>query len=290
MENDQYFCHKDLLDPPVRRAAYSDRTAWLMAEMSRLAYSKFEEDKTELEVALSEAGFEQVQTFNREGTQAFLAKRESDKMAILAFRGTEKEDPRDIIADLYATFYKDANGVKTHKGFLNAFNVVKENISQELEKVKDYSLYVTGHSLGGAVALIATRAFNSDNLAACYTFGSPKVGNEEFDDEIKPPIYRVVHAYDLVPTVPPTYLIDLLWLIPNEKFRSLLQKFRGYDHHGDMRYLTPCEKIQEVKMISNYNDIIRLIGLCCNRKESVKHHAIKIYCGKLANWAYKRKT
>ena len=137
VEDEQYFRHKDLLETPVRRAAYSDRTAWLMAEMSRLAYSKFEEDKTELETALAEADFLLVQLFNREGTQAFLAKRESDKMAILAFRGTEKEDPRDIIADLYATFYEDAYGVKTHKGFLNAFNAVKEDISKELEKVKD---------------------------------------------------------------------------------------------------------------------------------------------------------
>ena len=137
VEDEQYFRHKDLLETPVRRAAYSDRTAWLMAEMSRLAYSKFEEDKTELETALAEADFLLVQPFNREGTQAFLAKRESDKMAILAFRGTEKEDPRDIIADLYATFYEDAYGVKTHKGFLNAFNAVKEDISKELEKVKD---------------------------------------------------------------------------------------------------------------------------------------------------------
>ena len=33
---------KELLKPPVGRAAYSDRIAWLMAEMSRLAYLKFE--------------------------------------------------------------------------------------------------------------------------------------------------------------------------------------------------------------------------------------------------------
>ena len=36
------FDQKELLQPPVGRAAYSDRTAWLMAEMSRLAYLKFE--------------------------------------------------------------------------------------------------------------------------------------------------------------------------------------------------------------------------------------------------------
>jgi len=39
-----YFVPKDLLNIPTRRAAYSDRTAWLMAEMARLAYLKFEGD------------------------------------------------------------------------------------------------------------------------------------------------------------------------------------------------------------------------------------------------------
>lgn len=37
-----YFDNEKLMRPPTSRAAYSDRTAWLMAEMSRLAYYKFE--------------------------------------------------------------------------------------------------------------------------------------------------------------------------------------------------------------------------------------------------------
>ena len=37
-----YFASTALLKTPGKRAAYSDRTAYLMAEMSRLAYFKFE--------------------------------------------------------------------------------------------------------------------------------------------------------------------------------------------------------------------------------------------------------
>lgn len=289
MGNDQYFRHKKLLEPPVRRAAYSDRTAWLMAEMSRLAYEKYEKDKTKLETALSQADFDLIQIFNSEGTQAFLAKRGTDKMAVLAFRGTEKEAPEDIVADLNAKFYKDDNGVKIHSGFLKAFEYIEEAVSQELGKIREYSLYITGHSLGGALALLATRTFNSDNLAACYTFGSPKVGNEEFDDDIKAPIYRIVHAYDMVPFFPPAHFLDLLWLIPCKKLRSIVEKFRGYAHHGDMRYLTFCgDDIEKVKVIANHNDFLRLAGLWMHKKESIKHHAIKVYCEKLGYWALRR--
>lgn len=286
--NVQYFQYKELLLPPVRRAAYSDRTAWLMAEMSRLAYLVFEKDDAELKNTLSRADFALVRFFNCDGTQAFLAKRDFDNMVVLAFRGTEKEDPRDIITDLDARFYKDEKGVKMHDGFYRAFKCVEQNIYSEVEKIKECSLYVTGHSLGGALALIATRALNSDNLAACYTFGSPKVGNEEFGDDIKPPIYRIVNAFDIVPFSPPTFIFEILNLFPWKWSKSLVKTFHGYTHHGDVRFLSYCDKPEEVEVIANYNEFLRLAGLWTHRKESVKHHAIDAYCEKLAQWALRR--
>ena len=287
--NNQYFKHKELLSPPIKRAAYSDRTAWLMAVMSQLAYLLFEDDPDTLNKVLSEADFELVKPFNCNGTQAFLAKRECDKMAILAFRGTQKEDPQDIVTDLKANFYQDEKGVKIHDGFYRAFKCVEQEIKTAVDTLKEYSLYITGHSLGGALALIATRALNSDNLAACYTFGSPKVGNEEFGEDIKPPIYRVVNAYDIVPVSPPTYIFELLYMLPWQKVRNFAKKFLGYDHHGDMRYLTPCkDNSEDLKVIQNYNEFLRLAGLWTHRKESVKHHAIDAYCEKLARWALER--
>lgn len=284
-----YFGYTKLLSPPIRRAAYSDRTAWLMAEMSRLAYLLFEKDDSELKSALSKANFELMRFFDCEGTQAFLATRDADKMAVLAFRGTQKEDPKDIITDLQARFYHDKNGVKIHDGFNRAFQCVEKDIRDAVEKLKDYSLYVAGHSLGGALALIATRALNSDNLAACYTFGSPKVANEEFDDDIKPPIYRIVNTYDLVPISPPTYVFEVLSILPWEKIRNFALKFLGYDHHGDMRYLSACgTDFKGLKVISNYNEFLRLAGIWTHRKDSIKDHSIDLYYDKLGQWALKR--
>jgi hypothetical protein len=40
-----------LLNPPIARAAYSDRTAWIMAELSRIAYIRFEGNENRLEQA-----------------------------------------------------------------------------------------------------------------------------------------------------------------------------------------------------------------------------------------------
>jgi len=283
-----YFTHRNLIAPPVKRAAYSDRTAWMLAEMSRVAYIKFENNKDELVTVLKKADFELVQVFNNSGTQAFLAKREIDHMLVLAFRGTEVESPEDIITDINSRFYVDKSGSKIHAGFLQAFEAVKDVTEVEIDKSKEYALYITGHSLGGALALIATRHFNSDNLAACYTFGSPRVGNEEFGDEIKPPIYRIVNAYDPVPFLPPSGLFYVLTFIPDNKTKNILSNFHGYTHHGDVRYLTECADYKNVKVLANPENIIRLCQTIINRKVCINDHAIDAYSRKLAEWALKR--
>lgn len=331
------FENKSLLSPPIARAAYSDRTAWLMAEMSRLAYEKFEgdaglfddlarrlaplqdRDRIKKEVAtfvkdylvakgsgldtlkasLAQAGFELVETFNNGGTQVFLAKREADRVAVLAFRGTEKE-AEDIKTDLNARFYT-RGGVKVHDGFRQAFAYVEPMLKAKTSTLSDYKLYITGHSLGGALALVASRVLSTDNVAACYTFGSPKVGNSEFGDDIKIPIYRVVNAADLVPRVPPTWLIELfiflarwfpmpylrVWLV------RFLENFRGYNHHGDMRYLTASkDDFSDLRLIANPELIERarwlVQRLSMDWKAGFNDHGIAGYCAKLEAYAVKR--
>lgn len=293
-----HFQYTALLDIPIIRAAYSDRTAWLMAKMSRLAYIKFENGQTgkdELEGSLGEAGFSLAAIFDGyNGTQGFLAAREKDKMAVLSFRGTETNSLRDIKADLDARFYMDAEHVMIHNGFYVAFSCVEQEIRGSVLPFKDYALYVTGHSLGGALALIATRALNSDNLAACYTFGSPKVGNTEFADIIKPPIYRTVNALDPVPCLPDTYLINIFnFLIKRLKIViPWLQRFGSYAHHGDQRFLTSCDDFTKVEIRANYNEMLRSIQIIAkwikNRKIDADDHAIDIYCEKLGQYGLKR--
>ena len=291
-----YFEHKELLKIPVFRAAYSDRTAWLMAEMSKLAYLKFEQADSkyeELKNVLNEANFELLKTFSNGGTQAFLAKREDDGIACLAFRGTEKEDIRDIIADLDARFYKNDKGEKIHNGFNLAFKIAEPEIRDALQNVGKCTPYVTGHSLGGALALIATKTFNSDNLAACYTFGSPKVGSSDFADTIKPPIYRIVNSIDPVPFLPyPDVWEFFISIFKNSQWKwlsNIMKKSEGYTHHGDMRYLTVCkEDFSDLRLIYNYNDNSRFAEFLKNKKIAVRNHAIEIYCRKLEAYAWDR--
>ena len=193
--------------PPVNRAAYSDRMAWIMAQMAKLAYTPFEEDDLgmeQLEYALQSGWFNLMKTFNKKGTQAFLAK--NDEFAVLAFRGTQPTRWEDVRTDLRALKQKTVEG-KVHKGFKEAFDDVRDEIFDIVDKSigKDLPLYVTGHSLGAALATVATQELEEkfhDLIAACYTFGSPRVGDGTYEKSIKAPVYRIVNTTDIVTLVP----------------------------------------------------------------------------------------
>ena len=140
-----------------------------------------------------------IQTYAVGETQAFLAVKKlganagpgEKGIAVLSFRGTE--GIMDWKTNLNA--YKQiVDGVPVHTGFLEAFRPVKTKIKADLEGLPGNALYVTGHSLGGALALIATREIAHDSLGACYTFGSPRVAGFGFAQKIKTPIYRVVNV------------------------------------------------------------------------------------------------
>ena len=210
--SEAYFDHLNYFPPPVKRAAYSDRTAWIMAKCSEAAYRS----GNELYEKLASGKFVEITTFNNPDTdtQAFLAF--ADDFAVLAFRGTEK-NLRDIWTDLNARFYR-VRDEAYHDGFAKAYLSVKEQIQSSLEEITHKPLYITGHSLGGALATLAALDLERDSLAACYTFGSPRVGSTKLDWNIKCPVYRVVNATDIVARMP-------LMLM-------------GYRHVGSLYYLT----------------------------------------------------
>lgn len=83
-----------------------------------------------------------------------------------------------------------------------------------------YSFIITGHSLGGALASIATASFGASGIkiAATYTYGEPRNGNSQFGSYALGFVglanyYRVTHANDGVPSIPPSAI--------------------GFSHHGN---------------------------------------------------------
>ena len=168
---------------------------------------------------LSNSGFSLLDVIDINETQGFACKRIAENeppYLVLAFRGTEKKIS-DWLTDARCVPTVEGKS-KVHSGFLDAFAVkedadgktVKDAVEDILarDEAKDENgeplpLFITGHSLGGALALLATKLVAPDVNGACYTFGAPRVGNYECFRFLKTPVYRIVNSSDIVPRVPP---------------------------------------------------------------------------------------
>lgn len=274
-----YFRINDVLvKPPVVRAAYSDRMAWILCSMADLAYDRFEDDpkvREMFEAKLRGGGFRLVEIFNSKATdtQAFLAA--NAEFAVLAFRGTEVKKKQDVLTDLRATRISVIEG-GVHRGFQGAYNSVKNEIENCLGTLDEkLPIYITGHSLGAALATVATQNLDQgdkfrERIAACYTFGSPRVGNTKYDRALKAPIYRMVNTTDIVTVIP------LLAM--------------GYVHIGDIRYLgrTPGEFSRQIPFF--LRSFLFLIALLRLFGPWVGDHAIDEYRRKLGSISEKRNS
>ena len=330
---------------PLYRQAYSDRTAWLMACLSELAYirfnpftpSKFTEDRLEDMVnqlsrnkadprigkllsllnnlvydhQAEEATLKNelrllnsarlIDTFDEDGTQAILV--ELEQYHVLAFRGTEATSLEDIKTDIRAITTECVSGGQVHTGFKQAYEAVESQIERSLHQLDNSKpLMITGHSLGGALAMVAAKRLGFKNgIAACYTFGAPRVGNEEWISSIKTPIYRIVNAADAVTMLPPnkitigglSTILGILPYVGRWLQKKLLEKFNGYIHGGNMRYLTNCDagKYEEVRLLYSVSFAYRLKAWFLGNfkyNKFLADHSISIYRKKLAIIAVKR--
>jgi hypothetical protein len=154
------------------------------------------------------------------------------KRVVIAFRGTEQTKWKDLQTDLMlvpAGLNPERIGgdfkqeVQVHSGFLSAYDSVRIRIISLLkmtigyiddvtEREDKWHVYVTGHSLGGALATLLALELSSSQLAkrgaitvTMYNFGSPRVGNKQFAEIYNQKVkdsWRVVNHRDIIPTVP----------------------------------------------------------------------------------------
>jgi triacylglycerol lipase len=202
-----------------REALQSDSFSWQNA-LSLAIASEFAYQKN-ASVLRDEAqvrwGFDGCTPFNVKDTQGFVAW--DDQVVLLSFRGTEKN-----FGDWWGNILvfgrsTDSYG-KVHKGFYDGFHDAKDRIDEILgvAHANDKKLWITGHSLGGSLAVIAGAEYRGQySLAGLYTYGQPKVGGEPlaslYQQNYPGRYIRFVNHEDVVPMAPPGYQHcgELIW-------------------------------------------------------------------------------
>jgi triacylglycerol lipase len=177
-------------------------------------------------------GLHAAESFNHAATdtQGFVGR--TDTFAVLAFRGSEapNQHPKDWLADFQANQVQVPGFPgQIHAGFSKALGdawpgpggidaVLRKALAAATAAGADQPglpLFITGHSLGGALATLAACRLSAGplpaadgaaelkvNLTATYTFGAPRVGDAAFCGAYKAVTHRVVNDLDIVPLVP----------------------------------------------------------------------------------------
>ena len=152
-------------------------------------------------------------TFGNAPTDTQVLFIEKPDYAVLAFRGTSSV--RDWMTDVNFDYEHIPNSahanLAVHDGFYDALDSVFEQCALAVSRIGGKPLFITGHSLGGALAqlfaFLIARQTNSPIIAGVYTFGSPRVGNKAFaaayNNLLKAATFNLVNACDPVPLLPP---------------------------------------------------------------------------------------
>jgi hypothetical protein len=163
---------------------------------------------------------------------AYLVQSRCGRVVILSYRGTEPATLGNWLADAdvgSASLVLGGDALGVHAGFHRNLRATLWGVLHELqlalrgrslsdpEKELDHpmeALYVTGHSLGGAMALLfslslagnAAEPAIAETLRAVYTFGQPLAVGEPLPGParvIARKVFRYVRARDPIPALPP---------------------------------------------------------------------------------------
>lgn len=151
---------------------------------------------------------------------AYLTQSRCGRVAILSYRGTEVANLVNWIGDTdvaSASMRIGRDIVSVHGGFFRNLRATRLPIVEELHgafRRGMEALYVTGHSLGGALAVLFALSISEElevraiakNLRAVYTFGQPMTVGGPLPAAVRNisrKIFRHVLPRDIVPFLPP---------------------------------------------------------------------------------------
>ena len=145
-----------------------------------------------------------VDTPGNTDVQYFIIYNHKRRLQAIAVRGTANDTNWDLDMDTRGVRDRKA-GILMHRGFRTAAEAIYRDVKPRLKR--GYTTYLTGHSLGGAVAAILGIYLRDDKvkLGGIYTFGQPKFTN-----------VAGVKAYRNLPLLRVIYQNDTVVLLPDE--------------------------------------------------------------------------
>ena len=255
--------------------------AYWMARLSQAVYKSKKGSEDPDEVAIlsdlqkEDPNFKTVTGANKNSAQAMLV--EHEDFLCMAFRGTN--ELADWLDNLNS-FSEAALFGRFHRGFWNSVEDVWDTINgtyEELHNVKKRPLFITGHSLGGAMATVAASRFIHQDkpFISVYTFGQPRSMDRDttriFNAEAGERCHRFQNNEDIVTRLP--------------------ARLMGYSHVGKCLYIDVDKTIHQdpgfwFKFLDTFEgalDSARQIGTIMG----IADHKVEEYMSAVETWDLK---
>jgi triacylglycerol lipase len=179
-------------------------TALMLARAAVAAYKTTEAEVAKLLAKSNLTG--SVQLFSELDTDGFVYS--DDESCIVSFRGSLSAG--DWITNALIQLVPWAGEGAVHEGFKSALDCVWVALSESIKAASaGRKLWFAGHSLGGALALLAAERMRVETgriADGIYTFGMPKVGNSVFASAVEKhhgtQAFAFLNEGDFVPWLP----------------------------------------------------------------------------------------
>jgi len=277
-------------------------TQWRSANALALAHAAnlaYEDDPNEILRQLQAWGFpiSGCRVFSANTAQVLAAAKEG--MIVVAFRGTEPGKLADwlvdaeIIQNPWRDFFDGPDLGRVHHGFVHNTSFIWGQLSQFVTgaRTSKQSLWTAGHSLGGAMALIAGAAFTfskHQSVNGIYTYGQPRAGNRAFavkyNKRLRTVTFRVVNNRDIVPHVPPMFIPFLIAPFHGPMF---------YRHAGELFHFDAADKLhtdltlwwrESLYLVMTRRQMARQLRAAPAGFAPLDDHSLATYIQKLQAW------
>ncbi len=252
------YCFRTLFDPSAQ--GYHEANTYLLALLSLYTYpgKSNATERRRRRLLDDHFGFDNYQEFSAQRVVFTWGAVGVDPQAIvirhpaahiISFRGTEAfklpffdiwtdADYNQVLVGHYKTHL-----VMVHEGFWDSLAVIYEDIKARIQSQdRRLPIWLTGHSLGGAMALLCAYRLIADgfNVKGLYTYAAPISGNgglRTFLEEKMLPnkIEQWINNLDIVPNAPPRVVVDRNSVILYTRAREVnLIKGEGCSVHFEM--------------------------------------------------------
>eukprot|EP01041_Mallomonas_annulata_P003305 gene3305-6543_t len=176
-------------------------------------------------------------------TEGYIGYMTNYSSIFITFRGSASDSNWKSNINMGLVKYNSCSNCQVHEGYYTTQLAIIQDVISEIKNLKhsfpSFTVVVTGHSLGGALATLTAADLLKEGISPIklFNYGTPKIFNIEgakWFSLLNLDIYRITHRRDIVPHLPLLEVYTQIageWYEPSNELPSKLVRCNGFSDH-----------------------------------------------------------